>query len=189
MCLLLTGRMPPRHVYSNDCHRAVDIPLCCTQDAQRGERGYSLLKFFVSACAGVIACPSDIKDISVFQGLTRDTSLLELLFNTYLKSIWFIICSVIKVLLTMMLLFLPKPLCDCDHFFSVFQCPAIDYTRHTLDGAACLLNSNKYFPSRYSRSVYTGFLELMKEWHKQIKFIWVLLYLGFLTKIYGITTK
>ncbi|OXB57081.1 hypothetical protein ASZ78_002369 [Callipepla squamata] len=30
------------------------------------------------------------------------------------------------------------------------QCPAIDYTRHTLDGAACLLNSNKYFPSRVS---------------------------------------
>ncbi|KAJ8313488.1 hypothetical protein KUTeg_008049, partial [Tegillarca granosa] len=29
-------------------------------------------------------------------------------------------------------------------------CPAIDYTRHTLDGAACLLNSNKYFPSRVS---------------------------------------
>ena len=29
-----------------------------------------------------------------------------------------------------------------------FQCPAIDYTRHTLDGAASLLNSNKYFPSR-----------------------------------------
>ncbi|CAB4056730.1 MOB kinase activator-like 4,MOB-like protein phocein [Lepeophtheirus salmonis] len=30
------------------------------------------------------------------------------------------------------------------------ECPAIDYTRHTLDGAACLLNSNKYFPSRIS---------------------------------------
>lgn len=30
------------------------------------------------------------------------------------------------------------------------ECPAIDYTRHTLDGAACLLNSNKYFPSRYN---------------------------------------
>lgn len=29
------------------------------------------------------------------------------------------------------------------------ECPAIDYTRHTLDGAACLLNSNKYFPSRW----------------------------------------
>ena len=29
-----------------------------------------------------------------------------------------------------------------------FQCSAIDYTRHTLDGAASLLNSNKYFPSR-----------------------------------------
>lgn len=28
------------------------------------------------------------------------------------------------------------------------ECPAIDYTRHTLDGAASLLNSNKYFPSR-----------------------------------------
>jgi hypothetical protein len=28
------------------------------------------------------------------------------------------------------------------------QCCAIDYTRHTLDGAASLLNSNKYFPSR-----------------------------------------
>ncbi|XP_055357916.1 MOB kinase activator-like 4 [Paramacrobiotus metropolitanus] len=28
------------------------------------------------------------------------------------------------------------------------ECSAIDYTRHTLDGAACLLNSNKYFPSR-----------------------------------------
>nr|XP_060477442.1 MOB-like protein phocein [Panthera onca] len=32
----------------------------------------------------------------------------------------------------------------------VCMCPAIDYTRHTLDGAACLLNSNKYFPSRVS---------------------------------------
>ncbi|OWJ99792.1 hypothetical protein Celaphus_00016006 [Cervus elaphus hippelaphus] len=31
------------------------------------------------------------------------------------------------------------------------ECPAIDYTRHTLDGAACLLNSNKYFPSRIYR--------------------------------------
>lgn len=30
------------------------------------------------------------------------------------------------------------------------ECPAIDYTRHTLDGAACLLNSTKYFPSRVS---------------------------------------
>ncbi|MBN3319417.1 PHOCN protein, partial [Atractosteus spatula] len=35
-----------------------------------------------------------------------------------------------------------------DLSWTVFQCPAIDYTRHTLDGAACLLNSNKYFPSR-----------------------------------------
>jgi len=30
------------------------------------------------------------------------------------------------------------------------ECPAVDYTRHTLDGAASLLNSNKYFPSRVS---------------------------------------
>ncbi|XP_065839895.1 MOB-like protein phocein [Oscarella lobularis] len=30
------------------------------------------------------------------------------------------------------------------------ECPAIDYTRHTLDGAASLLNSVKYFPSRIS---------------------------------------
>ncbi|CAJ0952745.1 unnamed protein product, partial [Mesorhabditis belari] len=28
------------------------------------------------------------------------------------------------------------------------ECSAIDYTRHTLDGAAILLNSSKYFPSR-----------------------------------------
>ncbi|KAF7629208.1 hypothetical protein Mgra_00009271 [Meloidogyne graminicola] len=28
------------------------------------------------------------------------------------------------------------------------ECSAIDYTRHTLDGAAALLNSNRYFPSR-----------------------------------------
>ena len=28
------------------------------------------------------------------------------------------------------------------------ECTALDYTRHTLDGAACLLNSNRYFPSR-----------------------------------------
>lgn len=28
------------------------------------------------------------------------------------------------------------------------ECPAINYTRHTLDGAASLLNSTKYFPSR-----------------------------------------
>lgn len=38
------------------------------------------------------------------------------------------------------------------------ECPAIDYTRHTLDGAACLLNSNKYFPSRY---VYSFFITLL----------------------------
>uniref|UniRef100_A0A8W4FNJ4 Uncharacterized protein n=1 Tax=Sus scrofa TaxID=9823 RepID=A0A8W4FNJ4_PIG len=30
------------------------------------------------------------------------------------------------------------------------ECPDIDYTRYTLDGASCLLNSNKYFPSRVS---------------------------------------
>lgn len=30
------------------------------------------------------------------------------------------------------------------------ECPAIDYTRHTLDGASCLLNSSKYFPSRFT---------------------------------------
>lgn len=30
------------------------------------------------------------------------------------------------------------------------ECPAIDYTRHTLDGASCLLNNSKYFPSRVS---------------------------------------
>lgn len=28
------------------------------------------------------------------------------------------------------------------------ECSAIDYTIHTLDGAACLINNNKYFPSR-----------------------------------------
>ncbi|CAG0902335.1 unnamed protein product [Darwinula stevensoni] len=33
------------------------------------------------------------------------------------------------------------------------ECPAIDYTRHTLDGAACLLNSNKYFPSSWDCSL------------------------------------
>merc|ERR1712242_116678 len=30
------------------------------------------------------------------------------------------------------------------------ECSAIDYTRHTLDGAASLLNNSKYFPSRVS---------------------------------------
>ncbi|CAI4228852.1 unnamed protein product [Auanema sp. JU1783] len=30
------------------------------------------------------------------------------------------------------------------------ECSAIDYTRHTLDGANTLLNSNKYFPNRLS---------------------------------------
>lgn len=30
------------------------------------------------------------------------------------------------------------------------ECSAIDYTRHTLDGAANLLNNSKYFPSRVS---------------------------------------
>uniref|UniRef100_A0A7N9D4I2 Uncharacterized protein n=1 Tax=Macaca fascicularis TaxID=9541 RepID=A0A7N9D4I2_MACFA len=39
---------------------------------------------------------------------------------------------------------------EMDSTLAVQQCPAIDYTRHTLDGAACLLNSNKYFPSRVS---------------------------------------
>ena len=37
---------------------------------------------------------------------------------------------------------------DIAHGLFCLQCPAIDYTRHTLDGAASLLNSNKYFPSR-----------------------------------------
>lgn len=36
------------------------------------------------------------------------------------------------------------------------ECPAIDYTRHTLDGAACLLNSCKYFPSRLVPSFYAN---------------------------------
>ncbi|KAI6214897.1 hypothetical protein M3Y94_00322200 [Aphelenchoides besseyi] len=30
------------------------------------------------------------------------------------------------------------------------ECPAIEYTMHTLDGASALLNSNRYFPSRVS---------------------------------------
>lgn len=44
------------------------------------------------------------------------------------------------------------------------ECPAIDYTRHTLDGAACLLNSNKYFPSRVSIkvSLFSWIFELAK---------------------------
>lgn len=41
------------------------------------------------------------------------------------------------------------------------ECPAIDYTRHTLDGAACLLNSNKYFPSRLE----INYLEKLKGTH------------------------
>ncbi|CAO3703433.1 unnamed protein product [Rhizopus stolonifer] len=32
----------------------------------------------------------------------------------------------------------------------ILQCPAIDYTIHTLDGATILLNNSKYFPSRIS---------------------------------------
>ena len=42
------------------------------------------------------------------------------------------------------------------------ECPAIDYTRHTLDGAACLLNSNKYFPSRVS-------IKVIKNSHNDFK--------------------
>ena len=42
------------------------------------------------------------------------------------------------------------------------ECPAIDYTRHTLDGAACLLNSNKYFPSRVS-------IKVIKNSHNEFK--------------------
>ena len=41
------------------------------------------------------------------------------------------------------------------------ECPAIDYTRHTLDGAACLLNSNKYFPSRVSIKVRGFYVSLL----------------------------
>lgn len=44
------------------------------------------------------------------------------------------------------------------------ECPAIDYTRHTLDGAACLLNSNKYFPSRYVPG-HNLLTELNKLWN------------------------
>ncbi|KXJ21141.1 MOB kinase activator-like 4 [Exaiptasia diaphana] len=43
-----------------------------------------------------------------------------------------------------------EPFEEMDSTLAVQQCPAIDYTRHTLDGAASLLNSNKYFPSRVS---------------------------------------
>ena len=43
------------------------------------------------------------------------------------------------------------------------ECPAIDYTRHTLDGAACLLNSNKYFPSRVSIKVRCALLSDMQR--------------------------
>lgn len=46
------------------------------------------------------------------------------------------------------------------------ECSAIDYTRHTLDGAACLLNSNKYFPSRYecSNHVFEASRLLFDSW-------------------------
>uniref|UniRef100_A0AC35UA79 MOB-like protein phocein n=1 Tax=Rhabditophanes sp. KR3021 TaxID=114890 RepID=A0AC35UA79_9BILA len=36
----------------------------------------------------------------------------------------------------------------CSLHTSPKNCSAIDYTRHTLDGTASLLNSNRYFPSR-----------------------------------------
>ncbi|KAG8139424.1 hypothetical protein E2320_002191, partial [Naja naja] len=39
---------------------------------------------------------------------------------------------------------------EMDSTLEVQQIFAIDYTRHTLDSAACLLNSNTYFPSRVS---------------------------------------
>ncbi|TRY88220.1 hypothetical protein DNTS_026906, partial [Danionella cerebrum] len=70
----IAERMPSRHMYPDDRHRAVDFLVRCPQNSQRGI-------------------------------LTAD-----------------------------------------------MICPAIDYTRHTLDGAACLLNSNKYFPSRIKES-------------------------------------
>eukprot|EP00163_Fabomonas_tropica_P032295 TRINITY_DN8021_c0_g1_i2.p1 TRINITY_DN8021_c0_g1~~TRINITY_DN8021_c0_g1_i2.p1 ORF type:complete len:182 (-),score=28.14 TRINITY_DN8021_c0_g1_i2:170-715(-) len=43
------------------------------------------------------------------------------------------------------------------------ECSAVDYIRHTLDGTAALLNSNKWFPSRYvmltcSAMIYSPFL-------------------------------
>lgn len=43
------------------------------------------------------------------------------------------------------------------------ECPAIDYTRHTLDGAACLLNSYKYFPSRYIQAQLNEIIIYLKQ--------------------------
>lgn len=50
----------------------------------------------------------------------------------------------------------------------LWQCPAIDYTRHTLDGAACLLNSNKYFPSR---SAPLGSISMWSLWFSPLSYI------------------
>lgn len=47
-----------------------------------------------------------------------------------------------------------------------FQCSAIDYTLHTLHGAASLLNSNKHFPSRYIRLCD----QLLQLCHNQVEY-------------------
>ena len=54
----------------------------------------------------------------------------------------------------------------------IIDSSSADYTRHTLDGAACLLNSNKYFPSRVSIKV-----SLHLQWslkHLQFQQPWLL---------------
>ena len=49
--------------------------------------------------------------------------------------------------------------CTIKVYHTASSYPLSDYTRHTLDGAACLLNSNKYFPSRVSIKVTNLFNE------------------------------
>lgn len=64
-------------------------------------------------------------------------------------------------------LYIPSKKCSsllCVHFYISFQCSAIDYTRHTLDGAASLLNSNKYFPSRINIKVGASLCFLKSSW-------------------------
>lgn len=65
---------------------------------------------------------------------------------------------------------------------STQQCPAIDYTRHTLDGAASLLNSNKYFPSRYCHFFLPLIIMLVHQWNKRELFN---LFLHRLSLIFG----
>ena len=165
--------MQARDLYPNDSDRTVDLPMCSSQNAQgrylcigigeywkypscylpdvlRSSTPKVGTKLLTSLCAPqktlslvtkllILIC---VAHMAIFK---NHWNFFFYFMSLYELPIPFHLYTVDLIKLFLFVLFFT---CCAKLTIFIQECPAIDYTRHTLDGAACLLNSNKYFPSR-----------------------------------------